>query len=326
MIVLAGTAMMPSRAQKLSAAWSPEAPVAFTLSMDGQPWLTSPGVFLDGSSSIDGGLVLTATVTSVGADALGEFEATTHKWAFQAAPQAEVFWTSLLTYAGDEGALEFVQFFPEGLGQAEVGDLSARSLFPAFHTTAAGPATACFAYHGTFPAMEPCTLDTYAESHQGGSPFVLYDSVNTSLPMVVLSPLSSPKAQHMAVDKRAGVLGAGVKASATAIPKGFTQTFLLSAGYGIGSGMEAWGERLRQVSGRPKADKYLDVTHSSIGFWTDNGGYYHYSTGTNATATYEEVANTVLLIDLSKFDSVVPKSLLFGTVTPAGAAEGEGVP
>jgi hypothetical protein len=29
--------------------------------------------------------------------------------------------------------------------------------------------------------------------------------------------------------------------------------------------------------------------HGSIGFWTDNGGYYHYSTGTNKSATYEDV-------------------------------------
>jgi hypothetical protein len=52
--------------------------------------------------------------------------------------------------------------------------------------------------------------------------------------------------------------------------------------------MEAWGSRLRVVSGRLKTNKYLDTVHGGIGFWTDNGGYYHYSTGLNASATYEE--------------------------------------
>ena len=33
---------------------------------------------------------------------------------------------------------------------------------------------------------------------------------------------------------------------------------------------------------------YRDQTHSTIGFWTDNGGYYHYNTGI-PNATYEEV-------------------------------------
>ena len=37
-----------------------------------------------------------------------------------------------------------------------------------------------------------------------------------------------------------------------------------------------------------RTDPYRDVTHSSIGFWTDNGGYYHYATG-EANATYDDV-------------------------------------
>jgi hypothetical protein len=66
--------------------------------------------------------------------------------------------------------------------------------------------------------------------------------------MVVLSPLSTPKAQHMATADglidlgtqggaaAAGaepVVGCGVKATAAAIPGGFRQLFLLSAAYGI---------------------------------------------------------------------------------------------
>ncbi len=37
-----------------------------------------------------------------------------------------------------------------------------------------------------------------------------------------------------------------------------------------------------------------DVVHGTIGFWTDNGGYYHYSTGDPSVgANYEEVLPNV---------------------------------
>jgi hypothetical protein len=83
--------------------------------------------------------------------------------------------------------------------------------------------------------------------------------------------------------------GAGVKDTVTSIPEGWSQMFLLSAGEGINAGMMSWGDRMLTFTGRARADKYLDDTHGKIGFWTDNGGYYHYATGVNKSATYEEV-------------------------------------
>jgi len=37
--------------------------------------------------------------------------------------------------------------------------------------------------------------------------------------------------------------------------------------------MMAWGDRVLRWTQKKRADKYRDVTHSTIGFWTDNGGY-----------------------------------------------------
>merc|ERR1712096_66123 len=73
--------------------------------------------------------------------------------------------------------------------------------------------------------------------------------------------------------------GAGVKSTVATIPAGWTQSFILSAGAGINAGMMAWGDRMLKFTGKPRADMYTDLTHSTIGFWTDNGGYYHYATG-----------------------------------------------
>ena len=34
--------------------------------------------------------------------------------------------------------------------------------------------------------------------------------------------------------------------------------------------MMAWGDRMLKFTGKPRADMYTDLTHSTIGFWTDN--------------------------------------------------------
>ena len=143
-----------------------------------------------------------------------------------------------------------------------------------------------------FPGARACKLSSYAESHQGGAPLTIYDSSNTSLPMAVFSPLNYPKAHHMAHDTKTagGFFGAGIKSTVTEIPAGWSQLFVLSAGVGINDGMMNWGDRMLKFTGKTRPDRYLDDTHSTIGFWTDNGGYYHYATGDKKWgSTYEEV-------------------------------------
>ena len=72
-----------------------------------------------------------------------------------------------------------------------------------------------------------------------------------------------------------GWFGAGVKATAGAVPKGWTQSWILSATRGVNAAFQAWGDRVLALRGgkTARADLYRDVTHSTIGFWTDNGGY-----------------------------------------------------
>eukprot|EP00959_Pyramimonas_sp_CCMP1952_P303280 6346312-Pyramimonas_sp.AAC.1 len=50
----------------------------------------------------------------------------------------------------------------------------------------------------------------------------------------------------------------------------------------------AWGDRVLKFTGKPRADPFMDDVHAGIGFWTDNGGYYHYATGRD-NRSYEEV-------------------------------------
>jgi len=119
---------------------------------------------------------------------------------------------------------------------------------------------------------------------------VIYDDKDANLPMLVFSPLNFPKAHHMVTSK--DFFGAGVKATVTHVPRGWSQLFLLSAGKGINEGMMAWGDRMLKFTGKPRTDNmYRDDVHGAIGFWTDNGGFYHYSVGKNKSLgeTYEEV-------------------------------------
>ena len=55
-----------------------------------------------------------------------------------APPSEEVRWTAVRAYAGEKGALTFEQFSPRDFGPADVGILSARSLFLLFSNEAAG--------------------------------------------------------------------------------------------------------------------------------------------------------------------------------------------
>ena len=291
----------------------------FTISLNGSPWLAGGEVRLGSSSSYDGSLVLTgAPTTHGGKDALGAFEATTYSWALSSAKTTAVMTTAFRSYPSAEGTVVFEQSFPsdvpldavgapspsmgatiaDGAGAAKSSE-GAATLFPTFVRGDGGPQDelACASYHGVFPQVQACTVPTYAESHQGGVPLVVYNASDAKLPMTIFSPLSTPKAQHMATT--ATSIGAGVKATATAIPAGWTQTWLLSGALGINAGFQAWGDRVLAFSGKARADPYRDATHATIGYWTDNGGYYHYSTGDGShqakngsyvyNRTYEEV-------------------------------------
>ena len=199
------------------------------------------------------------------------------QWAAKSASSNVLMETSFRTYASDNGMIVFEQKFPSTLSAADLGTpalsapssgTSSQTVFPGFRRNT-GPADglACFSYHGVFPAMTATTVAKYAQSHQGGTPLAIYDAADPALPMLVFSPLNFPKAHHMASGD--AFFGAGVKDTVTEIPAGWSQLFLLSAATGINDGMMAWGNRMLQFTGKPRADPYRDLTHSSIGFWTD---------------------------------------------------------
>jgi hypothetical protein len=282
-------------------------------------------------SSSAGSLIPVGGLKQVsGDDELGPWHGVRLAWA-GATSQRVLVRTTFQQYVGDSDFVVFEQYFPEKIEfgkdvPTETAPIRSRTLFPSFDR-GLGPSDAlpCFSYNDVMAQMRSCTFGTYRETHQGGVPLVMYNRTNSSLPMVVFSPLDRPKAQHVGTDQR--VVGIGVKATAESIPAGWSQRALLSAGVGINVGMRAWGDLMLRSAGQPRTDhRYRDTVHSTIGFWTDNGGYYHYSTGGNET--YEVVLPKVHAYHQSlgvrfghwQFDSwFYPKD---GSVLPGGGGGG----
>lgn len=81
--------------------------------------------------------------------------------------------TSFRTYLADPGAIVFEQQFPDQLSIPT--STSAQTVFPSFNRAGGAKDFDCFAYHGVFPALKPCSLSNYQESHQG---FVVNDQLS----------------------------------------------------------------------------------------------------------------------------------------------------
>ncbi|CAE7747552.1 unnamed protein product [Symbiodinium sp. CCMP2592] len=259
----------------------------FAVTFDGAPWLEGGEVRV-GNLSSQSGLVLLSRARTPGRDALGGYVSEQMIWG-RSDTKRPIMHASIRAYDDDPSFLVFEQFFPEDVrvDAAKWGTKLAApvTLFPSFKSQGHAGDLDCFAYHGVFPQMRNCNLANYTPTHQGGAPLVLYNATASSRPMTVFAPLTTPKAQHMfAGDK---LIGAGVKGTVPFIPSGWKQTFILSAGFGVLDGMMVWGDRMLKFTGKQRADMYRDDVVGSIGFWTDNGGYYHYATGSNET--YEEV-------------------------------------
>ncbi|CAE7625695.1 unnamed protein product [Symbiodinium sp. KB8] len=259
----------------------------FAVTFDGLPWLEGGEVRV-GRWSSRSGLELLSRTRTPGRDALGGYTSEQMIWG-RSDTKRPIVHASIRAYDDDPSFLVFEQLFPEDVhvDAAAWGTKLAApvTLFPSFKSQGHAGDLDCFAYHGVFPQMKKCNLANFTPTHQGGAPLVLYNATASARPMTVFAPLTTPKAQHMfAGDK---LVGAGVKGTVPFIPSGWKQMFILSAGFGVLDGMMAWGDRMLKFTGKQRADMYRDDVVGSIGFWTDNGGYYHYATGGNET--YEEV-------------------------------------
>eukprot|EP01084_Bolivina_argentea_P229717 387643_1 len=72
-------------------------------------------------------------------------------------------------------------------------------------------------------------------------------------------------------------LVAGIEGNITIIPKGYSISYVISATNinGIHGAAYKWGDILQKKYATMKLDPTIDLVVSTLGYWTDNGGYYY---------------------------------------------------
>jgi len=119
------------------------------------------------------------------------------------------------------------------------------------------------------------------------SPWVSFDSAMNT---VILSAAS-----HFMVARTGclptGELSSGISQQIVSLPAGFTQQTLLVIDNGINRAFDGWGRLLTGVTGKVRPSNDADVTLNRLGYWTDAGSSYYYST--EPALTYPQTLSAV---------------------------------
>src|ERR1035438_10850950 len=136
--------------------------------------------------------------------------------------------------------------------------------FPALTSFPAGLHTIAFAGTFGFPTFQGSDTE---------SPWIAFDAAHHT---AILSP-----ATHFMVATTGvagGQLSSGISAQIATLPAGFTQQTLLVIDDGIGRTFDTWGHLLTAVTGKVRPSNDADLTLSHLGYWTDAGSSYYYTT------------------------------------------------
>ncbi len=267
-----------------------------TLSVNGNVWLESQDTRLAAHSFASGDLVVVNTSTTTASDVLGDYVATSWSWGLKEglAPAAlpgdcaVVMTTSARVYASKNKAV-FRQEFPCGVNLTGSANNDPRTQwvateFPAFKVVSTATFARCALFNGPFAQKivsadvgvgSAANLTKCAITVQGGVPFVLHESAGPRVgASVVFSQLTRFKTGEMYAGDRASL---GLKGTLAAIPAGFAAEWIASfCGSGMLEALEQWGDALLRNSGKERWGVYDDAIASGMGWWTDNGAYYHY--------------------------------------------------
>ncbi len=105
------------------------------------------------------------------------------------------------------------------------------------------------------------------------SPWVAFDAAYHT---AILSPASHFMVASTGVT--GGQLYSGISTQIAMLPPGFTQQTLLVVEDGINRGFDTWGQLLTGLTGKARPTNDADLTLSHLGYWTDAGSSYYYTT------------------------------------------------
>jgi hypothetical protein len=253
----------------------------------------------------DGSLVLAGPASTwSGVDEWGGFNATTLSWAAAGEADRVIFETSFLSYA-DVPAVVFRAAYPGGaqpLGAGapvpSVNDSDAVSAeFPALRMDGGGADLGFLQWAGTMlnrkgdlgPYRGRWDAASAVAAGLESGPVALLDAAAAA--SLVLSPASSYMSVSAARSLDGGALAWGPLGSAAALPAGFGYDVVAWYGATLNANMMAWGAALLRRAGKPHGLSRADFANTHLGYNTDNGGYYYYSTG--AYANYSDALAAV---------------------------------
>eukprot|EP00039_Didymoeca_costata_P014439 m.233429 g.233429 ORF g.233429 m.233429 type:complete len:870 (-) comp16027_c0_seq1:181-2790(-) len=133
-------------------------------------------------------------------------------------------------------------------------------------------------HSGSFPDATVTSWNgkgvSISNSGLDGSPLVLFNEAGRTL---TASPYGNYMATGHGQDK--DKINMGVMGSVELIPAGYKATEIFIAGQGMRSSMMAWGNTLLK-KGKKTRTAYphpTDMSMNTLGYWTDNGAFYHYN-------------------------------------------------
>ena len=119
------------------------------------------------------------------------------------------------------------------------------------------------------------------------SPFVFFDTAGRSF---ILSPASNFMTASMTHGTN-GELAGGISKDIPTLPRGFEIRTLLVVENGINRAFDTWGNAITALTGKTRPSNDADLSLNKIGYWTDNGAAYYYTTA--PSMNYEQTLNGV---------------------------------
>jgi len=279
---------------------------SYVILVDGEPWFssTSTGFFSDGHwyETASDTLKFVSTTPVKGTDGtLGAYTGVDIEWLGGKVPFHTIF------QSFSNGALVFNQYYPKGAPATSVNN-SNSDVLSSFPTLTNETELYYFTYENwPIHPMIGSWLNGFTTSITGGAPAAFY---NSKLRAVVFSPLNNymigmqTKSTHFGHN-----LAFGLNGKVEELPAGFVHRTILTVGQGLNETFYNWGDILLAYSGKARTSPTADILIQYLGYWTDNGAYYYYTTEPNKTYSdtmidvYKYVTSTGLPVKNYQFDS-----------------------
>ena len=254
---------------------------SFQIYMSDTLWFSSGGVLVHSNgkwyNSSDASLVLSNVSQNTMQTSWGTMNMTTFKWTNS---DGFNFTTYVKVYQNMSAAV-FGQHWDVGGTNTATTDLGSISLWPTFKPENLLN-TGYMTYSGNFAAFVKIGAFNKSSSVysniDGGFPLTVFD--NKMENTLIISPLDTfMSASLSTISPTSTIFGLGIVGNVTSVPNGYTMETIVYGGRNITGTMAEWGSVLRTLYKKDDQYRLADKSINYLGYYTDNGACYYYSTG-----------------------------------------------